>query len=438
MRRADNLRGLIARPDFRRLYFVRIASQGADGVFQASLAGAVLFNPERQSNPVQVAAGFAVLLLPYSFVGPFAGVLLDRWSRQRVLTITNMARFVLVALVAIEIAAGLGGLALYGGALLIISTSRFFLAALSASLPHVVTTRQLLTANSVSTTSGAIATVVGGGIAIVIRDIIGASNHGYATVAVCSGLGYLISAFVARGFPYAILGPDVAEKAQRETARDVVQGMVAGGLHVWHRPKALYALSAFCVHRFFYGFATIATLLLYRNFFHTEGFFRAGLTGLGQVLTFGAVGTFLAAVTTPAATNRLAKSSWITSMLVLAMVTQLALYAPFHMQTILPAALLLGFVSQGTKICVDTIVQETIDDEFRGRVFSFYDTMFNVMFVAATTVGAFTLPTSGKSYTAVIVIAIGYGITAAIYYIGVGRLNHTPETQPESDPIAPR
>jgi len=30
-----------------------------------------------------IAAGFLVLLLPYSIIGPFAGALLDRWDRHR-------------------------------------------------------------------------------------------------------------------------------------------------------------------------------------------------------------------------------------------------------------------------------------------------------------------------------------------------------------------
>ncbi|MDQ3505736.1 MAG: MFS transporter, partial [Actinomycetota bacterium] len=75
------VRGLLRRGDFRRLLGVRLSGQFSDGVFQASLAGAVLFNPERAASPADVAAGFAVLLLPYSLVGPFAGVLLDRWTR---------------------------------------------------------------------------------------------------------------------------------------------------------------------------------------------------------------------------------------------------------------------------------------------------------------------------------------------------------------------
>jgi len=61
------------------------------------LAGAVLFNPERAADPAAIAAGFTVLLLPYSFVGPFAGVLLDRWWRQRVLVRSNLIRALGVA-----------------------------------------------------------------------------------------------------------------------------------------------------------------------------------------------------------------------------------------------------------------------------------------------------------------------------------------------------
>jgi len=49
---------------FRRLLAVRFATQWGDGMFQAALGGALLFNPERQADPLAVAAGLAVLLLP--------------------------------------------------------------------------------------------------------------------------------------------------------------------------------------------------------------------------------------------------------------------------------------------------------------------------------------------------------------------------------------
>ena len=94
-RRAAGLVGLLRERGFRRLLGVRFAAQWGDGMFQAALGGAVLFNPERQADPLAVAAGLAVILLPYSLVGPFAGALLDRWDRRRVLLVANLLRAVL-------------------------------------------------------------------------------------------------------------------------------------------------------------------------------------------------------------------------------------------------------------------------------------------------------------------------------------------------------
>src|SRR4051795_1662220 len=110
-------RHLLERGDFRRLLTTRLLAQFGDGVFQAALAGTVLFNPQRAADPIDVAAGFAILLLPYSLVGPFAGVWLDRWSRRQVLLRANLLRAALVAIVAALVLAGVGGLGLYAAGL---------------------------------------------------------------------------------------------------------------------------------------------------------------------------------------------------------------------------------------------------------------------------------------------------------------------------------
>ena len=123
-------------------------------MFQAALGGAVLFNPERQADPLAVAAGLAVLLLPYSLVGPFAGALLDRWDRRRVLLVANLLRAVLTVVVAVIVSAGVAGPPLYLAALAVAGVSRFVLAGLSAALPHVVARRHLVEANVVAATPG--------------------------------------------------------------------------------------------------------------------------------------------------------------------------------------------------------------------------------------------------------------------------------------------
>lgn len=419
--RGHALRRVLVRPDFRRLLGTRLASQCADGVFQASLAGVVLFSPESGGNPADIAAGFAALLLPYSFVGPFAGVLLDRWRRQRVMVVANLVRCLLVAVVAVEIAAGVGGVAFYATALLVTSVNRFFLAGLSAALPHVVPPPQLVTANALSTTSGSVAAVLGGGLALALQYVVGDGSGGYALIALASALGYGTSAFLARRFAPDQLGPDDVERSHRETVGDVARGLVAGARHVRDRPEVASALTAIGAHRFFYGISTIMTLLLYRNYFVDDGFFRAELAGLGQVFAATAVGTLTAAAVTPAAVRRFGKHRWVTGLFATAAVTELALGLPFTMQTLVPAAFLLGLVAQASKISVDTLVQEQVTDDYRGRVFSLYDTLFNVTFVGAAVFAAFLLPVSGKSVALVVLVAAGYALTALAYRMAVLR-----------------
>src|ERR1051326_7140022 len=63
---------------FRRFFLTRMVSQMGDGVFQLS-AGAVLLFDHPGKNPALALLGvFAVALVPYSALGPFVGVFIDR------------------------------------------------------------------------------------------------------------------------------------------------------------------------------------------------------------------------------------------------------------------------------------------------------------------------------------------------------------------------
>lgn len=135
---------------FRLLLTVRLVGQFGDGAFQAALATYVVFSPQNAATPAKVAEAFAVLLLPFTVVGPFAGVFLDRWRRRQVLLWANLVRAGLVLAVAACAGANSTGLLFYLAALAGFSANRFILAGLSAGLPHTVTGAQLVTANAVS------------------------------------------------------------------------------------------------------------------------------------------------------------------------------------------------------------------------------------------------------------------------------------------------
>ncbi|WP_299959270.1 MFS transporter [uncultured Modestobacter sp.] len=410
------VRHLLQRGDFRRLLLTRLSSQFGDGVFQAALAGTVLFNPQQATDPIDVAAGFAILLLPYSLVGPFAGVWLDRWSRRQVLLVANVVRAVLVVGVAALTLAGIQGVLFYVAGLLVFSVNRFVLSALSAALPHTTDRPSLVSANALSTTAGAVAAVLGGGVAIVSSAVLGSGSGAYAALALASAVPYLVASAVVAGFSRPYLGPDHLTVAATVSARDVLHGMLAGTRHVLAHPPAGAVLSVMAVHRVCYGLLTLMTLLLYRNTFtDSSGLFRGGLAGLGEVLAAGAAGTLLAAAVTPWAVRRWGKAAWVVAMLLLGGVGQLVLGGLFEPPAIVAAVLTLGFVAQSIKICVDTTLQEAVDDDFRGRVFSAYDTLFNVTFVLALLVGAFALPASGVSWPLLVVIGVGYLLTALLF-----------------------
>src|SRR3954468_12222622 len=94
-----HLRRLLRGRWFRHLFAVRLASQLTDGVFQVAIASYALFSQDRPSATA-IATALAVVLLPFSLLGPFAGVLLDRWSRRQVLAWANFTRVAVVALIA--------------------------------------------------------------------------------------------------------------------------------------------------------------------------------------------------------------------------------------------------------------------------------------------------------------------------------------------------
>ena len=401
-------------PDFRRLLAVRLAGQLGDGLLQGALVGAAFFNPEKATSAGEAATAFATLLLPYSLVGPFAGVLLDRWSRQRVLLVSNLIRCVLVALLALTLArSGATGAPTVGLALVVISVNRFVLSGLSASLPQVVSARRLVTANSFTTTLGGGAAALGGGLAFGLRAAFGSNDLGAArTALVATGL-YACAALLARRITRRRLGPahPPVHENVRHAARAVLRGLGEGARHVRERGPAARALLAITAHRFFYGLSFIATLLLYTK----TGALHRGLTGLGQVVGASVVGGLLAALITPSVTRRVGTQRWIAAVFALAAGVEVAFGVPYTHASFLVAALGLGFAAQAAKICVDTLIQESVEDAYRGRVFSLYDTVFNVSFVLAAGLAALIVPSNGKSYAALGVIAGGYALTSVVY-----------------------
>src|SRR5262245_32362571 len=242
------LRAILAERNFRRLFATRLISQTGDGRFTAGLGAYVFFNATSFPNPGAAAAAFAVLYLPYSLIGPFAGVLIDRWSRRQILVWSAVLRAGFVVLTASLVASGTLGLPLYAAVLLVNGVNRFFLSSLSAALPHVVEEDELVMANGVSPTAGGIMTAIGLQIALGVQVITGGGNAGSAITMIVGGGCYLAAGTVAATMRRDLLGPTQAEAAAHKghalaELASVAAGLAAGARHIWQRRSATATLA---------------------------------------------------------------------------------------------------------------------------------------------------------------------------------------------------
>jgi MFS family permease len=405
-------RRLLAMGEFRRLLFSRFSSQWGDGLFQTGLAGAVVFNPERAVSPAEIAAGFVVLLLPYSIVGPFAGALLDRWDRRRVLVAANLLRGVLIAIAAVCVATGVAGFPILLFALVVIGISRFVGAGLSASLPHVVPVRNLIEANALSVTLGAVVSVFGAVCAVGLRAVFGEDNVGSGLTTAVAVFGSLMAAWLAGRFARGALGPDkVVEPATAVVA--VANGLFDGGRVALRTPSVAAGFCALMAHRASFGISLLLTVILMRYSFEDWGPIKAGLPGLGVVLGAGGLGIFIAGLTTARIVTRLGRKRTMFLSLGIAATTQFGLGLPMLLPTTLLAAFLIAYTGQIVKLCVDAAVQRDIGDETRGRVFALYDMLFNITQALAVAIAAMVIPANGESVALIVAATVLYlaGIT---------------------------
>jgi len=430
---------------FRRLLAVRVATQSCDGLLQIALASYVLFSPERQPDARSIAVVLAITLLPFSVLGPFVAVVLDRWSRRQVLVVVDLTRAVLALGLAAVVATGLRTpgfeTLFYGGVLLAMSLNRFLLAALSASLPHTIDEGEYMVANSVVPTIGPAGALIGVGVGTGLRLLLGQSMPDYranAVLFVVASAGFVLSSSLALRIPRHQLGPDVHEPTR---ARDVLAGLGEALRHLRARPPAAIGLLTIGAHRVVYGVVTVATILVYRNYFHTIDQVDAALADLTLLAVVTGAGFVLAAVVTPPATARVGVRRWLVLCLVGSAVFQVLPGAVYAKAPLLVAAFLLGVTAQNVKICVDTLVQAHVDDEVKGRVFVLYDMVFNVALVLAAVIGALILPTDGRSVPILLVLAaayLGMGLLFALVSRGLSMDEGTESlrTQPEALPQA--
>jgi MFS family permease len=400
------VRGL---PEFWRLLELRAVSQFGDGLFQAGLAGAILFSTDRAAGPWEIAGTSAVLFLPYSLLGPFAGALLDRWDRRLVFIGANLGRLLLVLGVAALLAASAHELPILFGALIVNGFTRFVSSGLSAALPDVVPRDQVVAMNSVAIATSAIAAFLGANFMLLPRWLFGADDTGAAAIILIVTVPVTIALWLSVRFPPHVLGP---HESKRTIHGSVVYAVATGWLHgartVWAVPTAAATLAGLASHRMVFGVNTLLVLVMVR---HSD---VPTVAGLGTAVLFVAAtgsGQFLATVVTPAVVGRFGRYGAANSALLFAALIQLCAIG-LHLPVMVLCGFLLGGAGQVVKLCADTAIQIDVDDALRGHVFTVQDSLFWMSFVVAIAAVASVIPADGREPALVLA-------GAAVYLVGL-------------------
>ena len=399
-----------------RLLRIRWSGQITDGIFQSALASFILFSPERQASAVNAAVAFAVVLLPYSVVGPFVGTLLDRFSRQRAIFFANLTRSLTLVVIALLIFNGRTGLEITVFVLIAFGVNRLILAGLSAGIPLMTTPKELISANALAVTGGSVWVVLGGGIGLGIRqllDLSGSADNADAVLILAAALGYLIAALLTSLLGKAEIGPRPHEIVKGSFTQGLIE-MREGFQFLKDHADAARGIAATAIHRGGLTALTLTALLLERNTFNDPADSEAGLTGLSVTLSIAATGFVIGALAAPYGVRKVGRHRWIRLSIFAASFGSLLLVIDRTPILLGATAFFAAMFGQSVKVTNDALVQSKIDDYFRGRVFSVYDVVVNSAIVTGALFAAWILPISGDSWLLPLIVSISWVLVATV------------------------
>jgi MFS family permease len=213
--------------NFRRLWLAQIVSENGDWFYTLAIYSLLLDLTGRASS---VAIALVLQVLPHTVLGPFAGLVNDRFSRRKVMIITDLLRMVIVACMLLVRSRAMVWL-IYPLLLLETVMVAFFEPARNAVIPNVVAGEDVIVANTLSSATWsfdlAVGSVLGGIVAAWLgRDAVFAINS----------LSFAASAFLISRMHF-FEGHTEASRRHIEDPIAIWEAIRAGYRYIAHDPK---------------------------------------------------------------------------------------------------------------------------------------------------------------------------------------------------------
>src|SRR5262245_27939284 len=209
---------VLRNPAFRRLWLAQAVSLIGDWFTLIALG--VVVSRASGGSGVAVAAFLLTQLVPTAVVGPFAGVLADRFDRRRLLIVSDALRAGIVLLL---IPAVRGGTLwpIYALGLAHFTVATVFAPARSALVPRLVRGSELVAATTLTSVTWSVMTALGGMLGGSVLELVGASAAFAVDALTFVASAGLISTIASPPAPEPDSGPEPAGPGLREGLRYV-------------------------------------------------------------------------------------------------------------------------------------------------------------------------------------------------------------------------
>lgn len=375
------LRLLLERRDFASLMGTQFAAQAGDGIVQAALAKLVVFGSQKgfdledARSPDELLRIALYLFVPYTIISPFLGVVIDRWDRRRLLVLANGLRATVLLVVALIGTGSVPEGVLFLAFLMTLASTRIVLATKAAALPVTLGGENLTEGNAVSQLGGAMFQLGGAAAAFIAARFLEAEP-----IVIAGAVVYALGAFIALSVKHA--GQVRAGGSLLHAVGRVVRDITEGVREVGRTPKAGAAITTYFWIRLLWSFSIVGIGFIARELLADDDIQVLVITGGA-----GAGGAVLGFLTAGRLRTRARSGGQLALAASAVAGVAVAVLGGIEMKATLAAlTFFLGFGFFLGKISLDTMVQESLGDDFRGRAFSLYDIAYNLAWVIAAAV----------------------------------------------------
>ncbi|HEX5889707.1 MAG TPA: MFS transporter [Pyrinomonadaceae bacterium] len=343
---------------FRQLWLGQVVSQMGDW-FNTIALYTIILNLTGSGRDIGLL--LVARFLPSFLFGPISGVVADRFSRQRIMIITDILR-ALVVLGFLFVRTPDQLWLVYVLTVFQLGLSTFFEPAKTAAIPSIVEDRELVAANAISSVTWSVMLTLGAAIGGVITGWFGTD-----VAFVLDGATYLLSAALIASIRVQKRRKREPQKLTLGRALGITQ-TIEGIRYVKDRPRVLALL--FVKPAWGLGGGILTLLAVFGERIFPVG--KSAATGIGVLFAARGIGTAVGPIVARRMAGEIDKrmQAWIGIAFLIAGV----FYAAFGSATgFVFALIVLGVAHCGGSILwvfSTVLLQRGVEDNFRGRVFA--------------------------------------------------------------------